>query len=124
MSTVENALLQAGEKVPVESTIVSPPLSFLLEGPARQFDFRFDDSQNNSEMLVQMGVLLDRQNPFIEPAFLLPLPSDCQSPSNLMMLPFPLAIASPVKVPIAINSLFSEMISSLSGITDSQKDVD
>lgn len=124
MSTVENALLQACDKVPIESTVSSSSLSFLFEGPARQNDFRFDDSQNNSEMLVQLGVFLDRQSPFIEPDFMLPLPSDCQSPIDAMMFPLTIATASPVLVPIGSNSLLSEMISSFSGINDSQKEVD
>lgn len=97
------------------------PLAFVLEGPTRPLEFQFDDSLNNIEMLCRFSFLLEKLNPRLEPAFLLPLPSEL--PGQKEIIPLPLALSSPCLEPLNGHALIADLLSGNSPIAESRAQV-
>lgn len=119
-SVVESTLALLANGDP--STAFGPaPLAFVLEGSPRPLEFQFDDSLNNVEMLCRFSFLLEKLQPHIEPAFLLPLPSEVLGPKEL--IPVPLSFASPCLVPYNPHALLSDLLSGNAPIAESRAQV-
>lgn len=123
IGTIDQALTLLVNKEPAAARYVPAPDAFFLESSSRPFDFQFDESLNNVDMLLRYSFLKDKLHSSVEPAMLLPLPSPCSAWQRELLFPAPLCTAAPILNPIASTTALRDFLSSASGLNEAKSTV-
>ena len=88
------------------------------------YEFQFDDSSNNHEILLRYNQFRDKLAGPISPQMILPLPAALSTNQlDPFPLPIPMTLLGPAMTPVSSKTLFRDLINLASGLTDSKEQV-